>query len=401
MSKLLTNLVVSAVVAIGASYATVRWLAPTSTPHTLTRTENVPKAKPALEQVVALGTIVPGGGLIDLGGPPGDRLASFAPGVAEGKMVTAGQVLATLESHSLREMEKKAADVAIDEAKKRQELEHEYGSMLISEVPAHDQELAQQDSEVKALEERLAAARASFDAAKADRDRMAGLEASVVSTQQRQHQELLLKQAQADVDSAEAQLAKLKMARDFSKSHPNHKQRLAELGRDRLTSALQMATLKANQALADARLSASQVRAPCDGQILQILLQVGESVGQTPILRMGNTKQMEVVAEVYESQAHLVQADQTVSITSDALSEPLTGKVTEVGVVVAKNEVLSLDPLKVADLRVVQVRVLLDEKSCARAARLINLQVTAHISTDSSADAGKSEPPAPVGELAK
>jgi HlyD family secretion protein len=91
---------------------------------------------------------------------------------------------------------------------------------------------------------------------------------------------------------------------------------------------------------------------------------------------------MYVMAEVYETQVFDVAMGQRATIISQALREPLTGFVDQIGTMIAKNQVLSLDPTSNSDLRVVKVRIKLDKSR--EAARLVNLQVTVNIDTASS-----------------
>jgi HlyD family secretion protein len=88
---------------------------------------------------------------------------------------------------------------------------------------------------------------------------------------------------------------------------------------------------------------------------------------------------MYAVAEVYESDVGLVKVGQKATITSrnGAFSKQLTGKVSEVGWQIFKNNVLDDDPAANADARVVEVRVLLDDSQAVAA--LTNLQVDVKI----------------------
>ena len=43
------------------------------------------------------------------------------------------------------------------------------------------------------------------------------------------------------------------------------------------------------------------MRAPCDGTILEVYARQGERVANTPILQMGDLRQMVCVAEVHEA----------------------------------------------------------------------------------------------------
>ncbi|MEO1068320.1 MAG: HlyD family efflux transporter periplasmic adaptor subunit, partial [Cyanobacteria bacterium J06638_6] len=137
-------------------------------------------------------------------------------------------------------------------------------------------------------------------------------------------------------------------------------------------------------ALAEAQLARTIIRAPQMGQVLDIFAYPGESVspGGEPVLALGNTSQMIVVAEVYETDIGLVEVGQPVTITSrnGAFSETLTGTVDEIGLQIAKNDVLDDDPAANADARVVEVRVKVDQSDVVAA--LTNLQVDVAIDVD-------------------
>ena len=138
----------------------------------------------------------------------------------------------------------------------------------------------------------------------------------------------------------------------------------------------------------------SIIRAPADGRVLEIVTQPGESAGQQPILRLGDTDRMYAVAEVYETQIFEVAEGQTATITSQAAcGSRLTGTIDQIGSMIAKNDVLSLNPANNSDLRVMKVRIRLD--SSQEAARLVNLQVTATIDTSASSSSSPSGGQAP------
>jgi len=67
--------------------------------------------------------------------------------------------------------------------------------------------------------------------------------------------------------------------------------------------------------LAEARLRRTIIRAPRAGRILRILTYPGEAISDG-ILQMGDTRQMYVVAEVYETDVGLVKLGQPATITS-------------------------------------------------------------------------------------
>lgn len=128
---------------------------------------------------------------------------------------------------------------------------------------------------------------------------------------------------------------------------------------------------------ARAKLARTLVKAPISGQVLTIHAREGERIGTDGLLELGATQQMYVVAEVYETDIGLVEVGQAATATSPALSGPITGKVERIGKIVAKNDVLDLDPVARMDSRVVEVFILLDKPETVAA--LTNLQVDVEI----------------------
>ena len=128
---------------------------------------------------------------------------------------------------------------------------------------------------------------------------------------------------------------------------------------------------------ARARLARASVRAPVDGQVLTIHAREGERIGQDGLLELGRTQQMYVVAEVYETDIAHVETGQRAMASSPALGDPVTGVVERIGMLVAKNDALDLDPVARTDSRIVEVFVRVDEPE--RVAGLTNLQVEVEI----------------------
>jgi HlyD family secretion protein len=130
---------------------------------------------------------------------------------------------------------------------------------------------------------------------------------------------------------------------------------------------------------ARADLDLAYVRSPQAGQVLKVHSRAGEVVGNEGILDLGQTQQMAVVAEVYESDVQRVKQGQKASIASDAFPGEVTGKVKEIGLQIYKNDVLDTDPTAAADARIVEVKILLDPDSSAKVRGFTNLEVTVAI----------------------
>jgi HlyD family secretion protein len=126
---------------------------------------------------------------------------------------------------------------------------------------------------------------------------------------------------------------------------------------------------------AQADLDLAYVRAPKDGQILKIYTFPGEVVGNEGIADMGQTDQMYVVAEIYETDVTQVRIGQQARITSEAFSRKLHGKVTQIGLQVRKQGTFSTDPVADVDRRVVDVKIRLNPEEAKQVKGLTNLQV--------------------------
>ncbi|MGI2903115.1 HlyD family efflux transporter periplasmic adaptor subunit [Tolypothrix sp. VBCCA 56010] len=135
---------------------------------------------------------------------------------------------------------------------------------------------------------------------------------------------------------------------------------------------------------AEAELALAYVRSPTVGQILKIHTRPGELVSNQGIADLGQTDQMYVRAEVYETDISRVRIGQRATIKTDGVIRELQGTVDEIGLQIGKKDVLGTDPTADADVRVVEVKIRLDAKDTQQVAGLTNLQVDVVITTDLS-----------------
>ena len=140
----------------------------------------------------------------------------------------------------------------------------------------------------------------------------------------------------------------------------------------------QLQTAMVNVKKAEVDLDLAQVRAPIDGQILKINAKTGEVVSQANgVVDLGNTSQMYVVAEIYETDIGKIKVGQTATIESEAFEGEIKGKVDRLGLRIAKNDVLGTDPAAKTDVRIIEVKIKLDDSS--KVSGLTNLQVRVKI----------------------
>jgi HlyD family secretion protein len=164
---------------------------------------------------------------------------------------------------------------------------------------------------------------------------------------------------QQQVAAAESTLAQIREVRDVDV-------KAAQVEVDRTLA-------KAKEARAN--WEASTVRAPEAGEVLYIHTRSGEVVSSDGIVEIGQTANMEAIAEVYQTDVSKVRLGQKVRVTSEAFEGELMGTVSQVGSQVRKQTIVNTDPSTNIDARVVEVRVKLDGSSSQKAAKYTNLQV--------------------------
>jgi len=307
------------------------------------------KGEAASNAVTALGRVIPGRAITSIGAPPGARVLKL--NVAEGKKVSPGEILATLDGHPVKEAEADAARVALEEARERVTAETAYGEALVE----------QNRSTIRQIELTTTHERDELK-------RISSLASNLAATEKRlDDQRFLVARSEAELEKAKAEL------------------RAAEASLARARSIVGVRTAEARVKSAEAELELSIIRAPLAGEVLKVLTYPGERASDAPILQMGDTSDMHVVAEVRESDVGRVRVGQKATITSPALREPLSGKVEEIGLLIFKNSALDPDPRADRDSRVVEVRVKLDTPEAV--ARLSRLEVYIRIETGSTAAA--------------
>jgi len=381
MTWILKTCLTAVVVAVGGFTAYTFLLAPptqgqlSADSQRLTALQN-PESPPVSlgerEKVAALGRLEPKGETMDIGAPLNDRLGRLL--VQQGQDVEAGDILAYLDSYAERLAERNYAEHQLRDAQARYAAETTYGQANVEEAKSRLKQFEElQPLDIQAQEAKVRQLEADLVVAKQDLERFESLRQRVVSQQDVDHQYLQVRRSQEELTSAKAGLAKLKAAYSTNLLTARAQVATAQASLVRAQTAIQLASLQQNLELAQARLDRTILRAPSRGKVLRLITHPGETTGSRPILKMGNTQQMYAVAEVYETDVGLVRVGQRARVTSAALPEALTGTVEQIGHMIAKNDILNVDPAANTDARVVEVKIQLDQSIMAE--RLINLQV--------------------------
>jgi HlyD family secretion protein len=130
---------------------------------------------------------------------------------------------------------------------------------------------------------------------------------------------------------------------------------------------------RAHLTINELEIERSMVRAPVAGRVLEIHTRPGEMAGAHSVLDLGRTDHMFAIAEVYETDIGNVKVGQKARVSSEALSETMTGTVERIRGKVQKNDVTGTDPAARKDARIIEVEIRLDDSKSAEG--LTNLQV--------------------------
>jgi HlyD family secretion protein len=336
-------------------------------------------APPQQVSVVALGRLEPEGEIIKVGGPTTERIARLE--VAEGDVVKRGDVLAYLESYEERKAERDYAASQLAEAQLKLKAETEYGQAQIQEAQTRLQQVDRPELfEIQAQQATVRQLEAELSLERIDLDRFQSLfEEGAASRQDLDQQISATRQVEERLNSAKAELIRLESARSSNLSNAQAQVQSQRASLQRSRAQIEVDSAARNLQLANAKLERTIIRAPQNGEILRIISHQGEAIADEGILEMGNTQQMFVVAEVYETDVKRVRIGQQATITSrnGAFDTPLTGKVERIGSQIFKNNVLDDDPAANADARVVEVKIRLNDSNPV--AQLTNLQVDVNI----------------------
>jgi HlyD family secretion protein len=298
--------------------------------------------------VAAMGRIEPRGGIINLGaGSPPDRLESLL--VDRGDLVKNGDALGYLAGYAEQIAQRDLIKAQLDEARLRRDTELRLNQARIRAADLHRRKV------LEVTPHRIAAQEATI----------AALENKSANSK--------------DIQAAREVLLELKAQFAVDQEDATVQVQVAHATLERSVAEIPQRSLDQQLALAEARANRLTLYAPIDGRVLNVRVRPGEEVGSGPILVLGDTTRMRVVAEVYETDIAQVSVGQSATVSSRALPKPINGRVARIGNMVFKNDVLNVDPAARADARVVEVWIDLDPLPLAE--RLTNLTVDVLINT--------------------
>lgn len=352
---------------------------------------------PEIQTITALGRLEPSGEVITLSAPvstEGSRVEQLL--IQEGDRVQKGRVIAILDSRDRLQaaLEQAQEQVRIAEAN----LARVRAGAKTGTVQAQQSAISRIQAEKAGDLEVQAATVARLDAelrnARLEDDRYAELyQEGAISASLRDSKRLALDTATQKLREAEATLNRTQLARQQQIEEAQATlEQIAEVRPvDIHVATAEVGNAQAAVKRAQASLDQAFVRAPQDGQILKIHTHPGELVANEGIAEIGQTNQMYVVAEVYESDVHQVRPGQRATITSDSIPGTLHGTVDRIGLRVQKQDVINTDPSANIDARIIEVKVRLDQTASQKVAGFTNLQVKVVMETGKEVKRDKGE----------
>ncbi|MDB9448038.1 ABC exporter membrane fusion protein [Anabaena sp. CS-542/02] len=357
----------------------------------LNQNESSPAAIiPDLTTVTALGRIEPKGQVIKISAPmlpEGSRVEELL--VTEGDRVKAGQVIAILDSRDrlLAALQEAEEQVKVEQANlKRIKAGARRGEILAQQAIIAGLE-AERQGDIAAQETTVARWLAEVGNAAIENQRYEELyKQGAISASQRDSKSLKLETAQKNLQAAQTQLTRTQLT-------SQEKINAARATLNSITEVPQVdieaAQAEVNRAIAvmkraQINLQQAYVRSPQDAQILEIHSRPGELISSNGIADIGQTSQMYVVAEVYESDINKVHPGQKVEVFGNFVPIELQGVVDRIGLQVRRQNLINTDPTSNIDNRVLEVYIRLDETSSQKAAKLTNMQVKAVIQLTNS-----------------
>jgi len=278
-------------------------------------------------EVGALGRIEPASRVLQIHGPSTMEPPTVKTVlVAVGDRVTAGQILAILDSH-----DRELADVEVAKAT----LQSAEKSLAQVRAGAKSGDIDAQVALVERTRERLKLSQKQLERVRRLAQTRAKTEEDL-DIQETEHRVL-----ERELRQEEATLVALKEVRTVDVER-------AEAEVARAQAALQRA---------QADLATSKICSPIAGEVLRINYRAGERIGSEGLLDMGDTSAMDVVAEVHESDILKVRPRHPATVILRNMDRQLRGHVTEIGRLIGRKDVMSSDPIEDTDARVAEVRI--------------------------------------------
>lgn len=282
-------------------------------------------AKEAAPSIVARGRIEPVGRVRAIYGPSEGGVVQKLL-VDQGDLVKAGQILAILDGYDIRQAELQMAE----------------RTLAVTMLQREQTSAGAKRSDIAAQRNVLAAKEARRDMLEREWKRRQALFADGHVSQQ------ALDSLAADRKTAENEVAQATNVLKAQTETRGIDDRVAQARIEVERAALDRARAQAEHLV---------IRTPVDGVVLSVQSRAGEVISQNGVLRLAALDQLEVVAEIEESQAVRLSDGMKASIQARFLDQPVTGTVRRVAREVYREKRPASDVLTGRDARIVEVDI--------------------------------------------
>jgi HlyD family secretion protein len=331
--------------------------------------------------VHALGSIQPAGGVIEIAVPAGLRALRFEERTKVGNPVKEKETLAYLDGYDERLCEVHVIDEEIKAAEQNRRVENDNELSALIDI---DRELSKNvelgQMQLESAELKIKCLEQKYELSRKQLEDVEGLQLNNTISRQ-QYQQL---KVQAEISLDELRYAKAEKEREQKELDLTTSAEAIERQKGKVRFAAQRAlaqlpleTLRAKKTLAEAGKKRCTVVAPVDGTVLEITTHEGESAVGKPLLKLGDTRRLYVMAEVYTDDRDSIQVGRKAKIQGSGLplnaGAPLVGAVERISPMVGGHKQSPLDPTYRENARVYEVwiKLELDEKSLDKLRQLI------------------------------
>ena len=376
--------------------------------------------------VYALGRLEPAGGIVSISAIPGERIQDLDADVKENSLVPANGILGVLASYELGKEQLEALYTKKNLTSRKREQEEQAIKAQLAQAEAAKAEAEAKQAALPLEEEKLELLKEASELAQAEHQRLFELsmvDPALVEPHQLAKKENEMHLAMQEQKIAAERVASAKKAVAKAVAAADENVNLAKLAERQSSEGFEVDAIRAEIAVAEAMLRRSVLLSPhvsaqdvdvrnitCkadhEGEetpaasagrpytILKVLLQKGETVTQSPIIQMGDLREMVCIAEVYEADAKHISRGQGVTIRSPSFSDDfadgekkdpetarrsggIRGEVLSKSQMVAPPGVENRNPLAPVDRKVVEVRIsITDPAALAHARSFVGLEVT-------------------------
>ncbi len=340
---------------------------------------------PKIKTVTALGRLEPEGEVINLTASSSSQTSRIKELlIKEGDLVQPGQVIAVLDNRDRLQatLQKAKEQVEIAETK----LAQVKAGAKSGEIQAQRAEIsrieADQVGNLNTQSATINRLEAEMQNARIEYQRYESLyQQGAISASERDARQLTYTTTQQQLQEAQAALKRIQTTSDkqIAQAKATLEQIVEVRPVDVAAAIAEVQSALAAVAEAKIDLDQAEVRSPRAGQVMKIHTRPGEKIAEEGIATLGQTQQMMVIAEVYQSDINKIKIGQTAEIKSPVIPETLQGKVEQIGLQVEKQQVVNEDPAANIDAKVIEVHIELDGAKSEKVAGLTNLQVTATI----------------------